>query len=178
MFIAFTKLRTLHFFLLHCAAHLIIVCVHFASLYSHLQVNVFDPFDDPVRGPYQWIHILVFALNPSSLQCLGNIFTQRLYLYPALCCHPCVTGGCGFHTYCTSLSKLSRCSSSMPSSRLAWWGFLTFRWRSISRRLRQFSIRPSTRWVWKAWEYWGRPTSLNQALATQWWSMSAALDSL
>lgn len=79
----------------------------------------------------------------------------------------------------TSFSKWSKCSSSMPSSRLTWWNLLVMlRWHSRSWRVRELSMRPSTRWVWKAWEYWGKPTSLNQALATQWWSISAALDSL
>lgn len=79
----------------------------------------------------------------------------------------------------TSLSKLSECSSSMPSSRLTWWNFLVMlRWRSRSWRVSEFSMRPSTKWLWKACEYWGKPTSLNQAFATQWWSMSAALDNL
>lgn len=79
----------------------------------------------------------------------------------------------------TSLSNWSSWSSSMPSNRLTWWNFLVMlRWRSRSWRVSEFSMRPSTRWLWKAWEYWGRPTSLNQALATQWWSRSAALDNL
>lgn len=44
--------------------------VHSLSLCSHLQVNISDPFDDPMRGPYQWIHVLVFTLYSASLQCL------------------------------------------------------------------------------------------------------------
>lgn len=37
----------------------------------------------------------------------------------------------------------------------------TFRCFSRSRFIREFSIRPSTRWFWKAWEYWDRPMSLS-----------------
>lgn len=49
------------------------------SLCAHLQVNISDPFDDPMRGPYQWIHILVFTLYPASLQCLETILTNTFY---------------------------------------------------------------------------------------------------
>lgn len=68
----------------------------------------------------------------------------------------------------TSLLKFTWYSSSIPSRMLTWWNFLdTFRCFSRSRFIREFSIRPSTRWFWKAWEYWDRPMSLSQALATQ-----------
>lgn len=106
------------------------------------------------RGQTRWHHTEVL---PHIQTC--NLFWVKLFL--------------------TSLSNWSSCSSSMPSSRLIWWNFLVMlRWRSRSWRVSEFSMRPSTRWLWKAWEYWGRPTSLNQALATQWWSRSAALDNL
>lgn len=79
----------------------------------------------------------------------------------------------------TSLSKLSVCSSCIPSSRLFWWAFLdTCRCFSRSVRVSVLRRRPSTRWVWKNWEYWERPTSVSQAWATQWWSRSAALERL
>lgn len=68
----------------------------------------------------------------------------------------------------TSLLKFTWYSSSIPSRMLTWWNFLdTFRCFSRSRFISEFSIRPSTRWLWKAWEYWGRPMSFSQALATQ-----------
>lgn len=79
----------------------------------------------------------------------------------------------------TSLSKLRVCSSCIPSRRLFWWAFLeTCRCFSRSVRVSVLRRRPSTRWVWKNWEYWGRPTSVSQAWATQWWSRSAALERL
>ncbi len=79
----------------------------------------------------------------------------------------------------TSLSKLSVCSSCIPSSRLFLWAFLdTCRCFSRSVHVSVLRRRPSTRWVWKNWEYWGRPTSVSQAWATQWWSRSAALERL
>lgn len=68
----------------------------------------------------------------------------------------------------TSLLKFTWYSSSIPSRMLTWWNFLeTFRCFSRSRFIREFSILPSTRWFWKAWEYWDRPMSFSQALATQ-----------
>lgn len=79
----------------------------------------------------------------------------------------------------TSLSKLTIWSSWIARSRLVWWpGSLMLRNRSRSRRFREFSTRPSTKWVWKVWEYCGKPTSLSHDVATQWWSISDALDSL
>lgn len=143
-----------------------------------------------MRGPNQWIHILVFTLYPASLQCLKAKQTPFIQLvYPqhastvVYCIHNIVIQVLCLWPWCmfllTSLSKLSTCSSSMPRSKLTWWNFLVMlRWRSRSRRVSEFSMRPSTKWLWKAWEYWGNPTSLNQALATQWWSISAALDNL
>lgn len=51
----------------------LVLNVHSLPLRSHLQVNIFDPFDDPMRGPYQWIHVLVLTLYPASLECLETI---------------------------------------------------------------------------------------------------------
>lgn len=59
--------------------------VYSLSLYSHLQVNISDPFDDPMRGPYQWIHILMLALCPASLQRLE--VKQTLHSTEILICH-------------------------------------------------------------------------------------------
>lgn len=79
----------------------------------------------------------------------------------------------------TSLSKLSICSSWIARSMLVWWNWsLMLRNLSRSLRLREFSTRPSTKWVWKVWEYWGSPTSLSHDVATQWWSISDAFESL
>lgn len=79
----------------------------------------------------------------------------------------------------TSLSKLSICRSWIARSRLVWWKWsLTLKNRSRSLRLREFSTRPSTKWAWKVWEYWGNPTSLSHDVETQWWSISEAFDSL
>ena len=51
----------------------------------------------------------------------------------------------------TSLLKFTWYSSSIPSRMLTWWNFLdTFRCFSRSRFIRECSIRPSTRWFWKA----------------------------
>lgn len=81
--------------------------------------------------------------------------------------------------YLTSLSKLSICKIWIARSRLVWWnGSPMLRNLSRSLRLREFSTRPSTRWVWKVCEYWGSPMSLSHDVATQWWSMSEALESL
>lgn len=52
---------------------------HSLSLCPHLQVNISDPFDDPMRGPHQWIHVLVLTLYPTSLQCLKTILTNTFY---------------------------------------------------------------------------------------------------
>lgn len=80
---------------------------------------------------------------------------------------------------CTSLLKLSMCRSWIPSSMLLWWAFLdTCRFFSRSARVIVLSRRPSTKCVWKNWEYCGRPTSFSHACATQWWSRSAAFDNL
>lgn len=77
-------------------------------------------------------------------------------------------GGRGAGPGLTSLLKSTWHSSSMPSRMLTWWNFLdTLRCRSRSRFTRELSMRPSTRWFWKAWEYWDRPMSFSQALATQ-----------
>lgn len=79
----------------------------------------------------------------------------------------------------TSLSKLTIWSSWIARSRLVWWlGSPMLRNRSRSRRFKEFSTRPSTKWAWKLWEYCGKPTSLSHDVATQWWSISDALDSL
>lgn len=57
------------------------------SLCPHLEVNISDPFDDSMRGPYQWIRVLVLTLYPASLECLENILintfysTERFYFY-------------------------------------------------------------------------------------------------
>lgn len=79
----------------------------------------------------------------------------------------------------TSLSKLSICRSWIARSRLVWWKWSPmFRNLSRSLRLSEFRTRPSTKLVWKVWEYWGRPTSLSHDVETQWWSSSDALESL
>lgn len=44
---------------------------------SHLQVNVSDPFDDAMRCPNQWIHILVLTLYPTGLQGLEVMLTSH-----------------------------------------------------------------------------------------------------
>lgn len=50
-------------------------------LCSHLQVDIFDPFDDPMRRPHQRIHVLVLTLDPASLQCLKtNEFDPILHM--------------------------------------------------------------------------------------------------
>lgn len=89
-------------------------------LSSHLQVDISDPFDDPMRRPHQRIHILVLTLYPAHLQRLENISTKEFHPAEDLCLvHAYI---CWFAL--TSLSKLSECSSSMPSSKLTWWNFL------------------------------------------------------
>lgn len=55
----------------------LVLNVHSLPLRSHLQVNIFDPFDDPMRGPYQWIHVLVLTLYPASLECLETILKKH-----------------------------------------------------------------------------------------------------
>ncbi len=62
---------------------------HSLSLCPHLQVNISDPFDDPMRGPYQWIHVLVLTLHPTSLQCLETILTSTFYSTGSIftCCY-------------------------------------------------------------------------------------------
>lgn len=127
-----------------------------------------------------------------------NVLDLSGFVFPNWAILMCVCDGCcsflvmfsactNFHhavllvcvCVCTSLSKLSVCSSCIPSSRLFWWAFLdTCRCFSRSVRASVLRRRPSTRWVWKNWEYCGRPTSVSQAWATQWWSRSAALERL
>lgn len=79
----------------------------------------------------------------------------------------------------TSLSKLSICRSWMADRMLVTWNLLVMlKMVSRSFRVREFSTLPSTSWLWKTCEYCGSPMSLSQHLDTQWWSMSAAFESL
>lgn len=54
---------------------------------SHLQVNVFHPFDDAMRRPNQWIHILVLTLYPTGLQGLEvkHVDITLKYFLPHIC---------------------------------------------------------------------------------------------
>lgn len=75
---------------------------------SHLQINVSDPFDDTMRRPNQWIHILVLTLYPTGLQglevkhvditlkyFLPHIWSWKIFWIHVLFSPPCRTGAVG-----------------------------------------------------------------------------------
>lgn len=75
---------------------------------SHLQVDVSDPFDDAMRRPNQWIHILVLTLYPTGLQglevkqvdvtlkyFLPHIWSWEMFWIYVLFLPPCRTGAVG-----------------------------------------------------------------------------------
>lgn len=86
---------------------------------------------------------------------------------------------CEYAKKIASLSKLSICRSWMADRMLVTWNlFVMLKMVSRSLRVIEFSTLPSTNWLWKTCEYWGSPTSPSQVWDTQWWSISAALESL
>lgn len=75
---------------------------------SYLQINVSDPFDDAMRRPNQWIHILVLTLYPTGLQglevkhvditlkyFLPHIWIWKIFWINVLFLPPCQTGAVG-----------------------------------------------------------------------------------
>lgn len=65
-------------------------------LCPHLQVNISDPFDDSMRGPYQWINVLVLTLYPASLECLETILINTFYIAERF---TCITSICSYHMH-------------------------------------------------------------------------------
>lgn len=142
--------------------------------FTHLKINISNPFNNTVTGPDHRIQVSVFTLSSTGLnrlqRCYDNntvISTKRyaVWMYRK--------------TFLTSLSKLSICRSWMPDRMLVTWNLLVMlKMVSRSFRVREFNTLPSTSWLWKTCEYCGSPMSFSQHLDTQWWSISAALESL
>lgn len=143
-------------------------------MHVYLKVDVPEPFHNARAGPDQNIRVLVLTARSPCLQQLQKYTTYYINGISnslGYVCNVCIC--------CTSLLKLSMCRSWIPSSRLHWWAFLdTCRCFSRSARVRELRRRPSTKCVRKNWEYCGSPTSFSHACATQWWSRSAAYESL